>query len=75
MHSNIYIIRDTLRQVAHLSVRHFAIGTVSAEELVRPCLTSLDLVESVHGHHSTKLIGHLPLINQYKPTFNVAGTS
>ena len=43
--------------------------------VVRPCLTSLGLVKSVHGHHSTKLIGHLPLINQYEPTFNVAGTN
>ena len=43
--------------------------------LVRPCLTSLGLVEAVHGHHSTMLIGHLHLINQYDPTFNVAGTS
>ena len=37
--------------------------------VVRPCLTSLGLVESVHGHHSTKLIGHPPLINHYEPTF------
>ena len=43
--------------------------------VVRACLTSLGLVESVHGHQSTKLIGHLSLINQYQPTFNVAGTS
>ena len=43
--------------------------------IVSPCLTSLGLVESVHGHHSTKLIGHLPLINLYEPTFNVAGTN
>ena len=33
------------------------------------------LVESVHGHHSTKLIGHLPLINHYESTFNIADTS
>ena len=50
-------------------------GVDSATGLVRPCLTSLGLVESVHGHHSTELIGHLPLINQYEPTFNVAGIS
>ena len=25
--------------------------------------------ESVHGHHSTNLIGHLLLINHYEPTF------
>ena len=47
-------------------------GTVT---LVRPCLTSLGLAEPVHGHHSTKLIGHLPLINQHEPTLNVAGIS
>ena len=43
--------------------------------VVCPCLTSLGLVESVHGHHSTKLIGHMPLIDHSEPTFNVAGTS
>ena len=37
--------------------------------LVRPCLTSLGLVESAHGRHSTNLIGHLPLINHYEPSF------
>ena len=37
--------------------------------VVRPWLTSLGLVESVHGHHSTNLIGHLPLNNHYEPTF------
>ena len=42
--------------------------------IVHPCLTLLGLVESVHGHHSTKLIGHLPLINRYEPTFDVAET-
>ena len=26
-------------------------------------------IESVHGHHSTNLIGHLLLINPYEPTF------
>ena len=33
-------------------------------EVVCPCLTSLGLVESVHGHHCTNLIGH-----HYEPTF------
>ena len=45
--------------------------------IVRPCLDLLGLVhvESVHGQHSTKLIGHLPLINHYEPSLNVVAKS